>query len=106
MGKVRYKVVEHNGQEIVQEIHKIVFHRIDMGDCEDPDIMVADPIWKWQQTDPGKFVMENAIPKSPEWVRNVNPMTYGHTYLIIAEMEVKKLAEYYLKWGKPNVRND
>jgi hypothetical protein len=106
MGKVRYKVVEHNGQEIVQEIHKIVFHRIDMGDCEDPDIMVADPIWKWQQTDPGKFVMENAIPKSPEWVRHINHMTYGHTYLIIAEMEVKKLVEYYLKWGKPNVRND
>ena len=107
MGSIRYNVVEQDGQEdIVQEIHKVAFHRIEMGDCEDPDIMVAHPIYKWQQTDPGKFVMENAIPDSPEWKRNVNPMTYGHTYLIIAEMETKKLAEYYLKWGQPNVRSN
>jgi len=101
MGSIRYQVVQKDDQEIVVEIHKVVFHKIRMGDCEDPDLMVADPIWKWQQSDPGKFVMEHCIPESPTWHRHVDPMTYGHIYLITAEMPVKKLSEYYLKWGKP-----
>jgi len=105
MGRIRYQVVQENGQDRVLEIHKKVFHRIRMSDCEDPDLMVADPIYKWQQTDAGKFVMENAIKGSPEWQRYADPMTFGHTYCIIAEMESKKLTEYYLKWGNPDGNN-
>jgi hypothetical protein len=100
MGKVRWEVVRENGQEVVKEIHKKVFHKIRMSDCEDPDLMVADPIWKWQQTPAGKFVMEHAIKESPTWHRHLDPMTYGYTYLIVAEMEAKNLTEYYLKFDK------
>jgi hypothetical protein len=98
MDKVRYQLTKDNQ---VIEIHKRVFHKIYMGDCEDPDLMVADPIWRWQQTDAGKFVMEHAVKESPTWHRHVDQMTYGYTYLIVAEMESKKLAEFYLKWGDP-----
>ena len=101
MAKVRYQVVTENGQQIVKEIHKIVFHKIKMGDVEDPDLMVADPIWKWQQTEPGEFVMKHAVEGSPSWHRQLDIMGLGHIYYITAEMEHKKLAEYYLKWGKP-----
>ena len=31
---------------------------IRMGDVEDPDLMVAQSIWEWQQTDAGKWIME------------------------------------------------
>lgn len=105
MGKVRWREVEQDNTLVVEEIREIVFHRIRMGDCEDPDLMVAAPIYDWQQTEQGKFVMNNSADQ-PRWERVVDPMTYGWSYYIIAEMETKKLAEYYLKWGQPNVRNN
>jgi hypothetical protein len=98
MGTVRFQVVEQDGQRTVKEIHKIVVHRFDLSDVEDPDLYAAEPIWKWQQTDAGKFVMEHAVDQ-PEWHRHPDPMFMGYRYIIIAELESKKLAEYYLKWG-------
>ena len=97
--KVRFKVVEQDGQQIVQEIHKVVVHQFNMGDVEDPDLFAAEPMWKWQQSDVGQFVMENSI-EPPVWNRQLDLRSYGHTYIITAELEKKKLSEFYLRWGK------
>ena len=43
--------------------------------------------------------MENAI-DTPEWRRHIDHTSFGHKYAIVAELEKKKLAEYYLRWGK------
>jgi hypothetical protein len=32
-----------------------------MSDVEDPYLYAASPIWEWQQTEKGKWVMENVI---------------------------------------------
>ena len=74
-----------------------------MGDVEDPDLFVAEPIYKWQQTDAGKYVMGKSIPNSPRWERKPDMSHYGYTYYIIAEMDTSSLTEYYLRWGKPDV---
>jgi hypothetical protein len=89
--------------ELTSEIREIVFHRIRMGDVEDPDLFVAEPIYKWQQTDAGKYVMDKSIPNSPRWERKPDMSHYGYTYYIIAEMDTRSLTEYYLRWGKPDV---
>ena len=39
---------------------KVVVHKIRMGDVEDPDLYVAEPIYNWQQTDAGKFKIGRA----------------------------------------------
>ena len=39
----------------------VCVHTIKMGDVEDPDIYVAAPIWEWQQSDAGRFIMEHAV---------------------------------------------
>jgi hypothetical protein len=102
MANVKYQEVpKEDGTCNIEEIHRIVFHKIHIGDVEDPDIIVAQSIWQWQQTDEGKFVMENCIPNSPKWHRIIDPTHYGYQYCIDAEMPVKKLSEYYLKWSKP-----
>ena len=98
MGSIRFKVIEQDGQRIVQEIHKVVVHQFTMGDVEDPDLYAAEPLWKWQESEPGKFVMEHAVDQ-PEWHRHLDPGTYGYKYAITAELESKKLSEFYLKWG-------
>ena len=102
--RVRCQVRVEDGRHIVDEIHKVVVHRFKMSDVEDPDIYVAEPIWKWQQTDAGKFVMENAIGQ-PEWHYQRTSVDYGFAVAIVAELHVKKLSEFYLKWGKPDGNN-
>lgn len=101
MASVRFQVFRENGQEIVKEIHKVVVHRIKMGDVEDPDLYVAQPIWEWQQTEQGQFVMDNAMDK-PEWLRQFDYQGIGWQYAIVAELDEKKLSEFYLRWGKPD----
>ena len=99
MGNVKYKEVEENGQLTVKEIHKVVVYQFSMGDVEDPDLYAAQPMWDWQESDQGKFVMKHAVDQ-PEWHRQLDHASYGYKYAIVAELEAKKLSEFYLKWGK------
>jgi hypothetical protein len=99
MDKVRYRAFDKDGYRCVEEIHKIVVHRFRIGDVDDPDIYAAQPIHEWEKTDAGKFVMENAV-DTPEWHRQLDPMSYGHQYAIVAELEKKKLSEFYLRFKK------
>jgi len=100
MGSVTYKV-ENN---VVNEIHKVVVHRFQLGDVEDPDLYAAEPLLKWQESDSGKFIMEHAT-EQPEWHRHHDILHYGYQYAIVAKLEKKKLSEFYLRWGKPNGSN-
>jgi hypothetical protein len=100
MGTVRYQVQRVGDQQIVEEIHKVVVHRFRMGDVEDPDLYAAQPLYEWQESERGKFVMENAI-EPPVWSKQSDFSHYGYQFVIVAELEKKKLSEYYLKWGNP-----
>jgi hypothetical protein len=91
----KYMLIEDK----VVETKKITVHTFLMGDVEDPDLYAAEPLWNWQQSDAGKWVMENAM-DTPEWHRRADPMTYGHQYAVVAVFELKKLTEYYLRFGK------
>lgn len=79
-------------------IKEIVVHTIRMGDVEDPDLFVAEPIWKWQQTDVGKFVMEHAK-ETPRWIREIDAYSYGYKYAIMAAFDERTLTEFYLRYG-------
>ena len=74
-----------------------VVHYINVGDVEDPDLIVSAPIYEWQQTEAGKYIMEHSAPR-PMWVRNVNHMTYGYEYKIKAYLTPKQLTYYKLKF--------
>ena len=104
MGRVRCQVRVENGSQIVDEIHTVVVHRFRLSDVDDPDIYAAQPIWEWQQSEAGKFVMENAI-EQPVYHKNLDMQFMGYAYAIVAELEKKKLAEFYLRWGKVDGNN-
>ena len=76
---------------------EVKVHEIRMGDVEDPDLFVAEPIWKWQQTEKGKYIMENSKPE-PMWVRIADPSSYGYLYYIKAYLTPKQLTYYRLKY--------
>lgn len=75
----------------------VCVHEIRMGDAEDPDLMVASPIWEWQQTEAGKFVMEHAVDQ-PYWTRHMDYSSYGYTYRIMARLSEQNETFWRLKY--------
>jgi hypothetical protein len=75
---------------------KLVVHEFRLGDVEDPDLYAAEPIYKWQQTEAGRFVMEHAI-DAPYFVQLVDSLFF-YNYKIIAEMTESDAVFYQLKY--------
>jgi hypothetical protein len=94
MDKVRYTV----GDDVVKEIHKVVVHEFNVSDVDDPDIYAAGPLFDWERSEAGQFVMKHAV-DTPVWHRHMDSMWMGYKYIIVAELEAKKLSEFYLRWG-------
>ena len=76
----------------------VCVHQIHMGDVEDPDLYVAQPIYEWQESDAGKFIMEHAVEK-PYWTRQNDIASYGHLYRIMARLSEQDQIFWTLKWG-------
>jgi hypothetical protein len=78
---------------------RLEFHSFSMGDVDDVDVYVAEPIYKWQQTEQGRWVMENA--QDIKYYSSADPNTFGHRVSIRGDVEEgPKLTEYLLKYGK------
>jgi hypothetical protein len=86
----------------VVETKEITVHSFKVGDAEDPDLYAAQPLWDWQVSEKGMWVMENAM-KPPEWHRAVDLIGYGYQYVIRATLATPKLTEYYLRFGKTTI---
>lgn len=78
---------------------KITFHEFVMGDVDDVDIYVAEPIYNWQQTEQGRWVMENA--RDLRYYTSADPNTLGYRVVIRGDIdEGPGLTEYLLKYGR------
>lgn len=87
--------------QIGDRIHKIVrvnVHKIRMGDVEDPDLMVAQSIYEWQQSEMGKFIMDKAL-DAPMWHKMQDTDMWGWTYVITAYLKESDHTFWQLKWG-------
>jgi len=83
----------------VHEIHTVVVHRFRMGDVEDPDLYAAQPLWEWQESEQGKWVMERAIEK-PIWHRHDNWAGFGTDYAVTAKLKEQDYTHWLVKWKK------
>jgi hypothetical protein len=81
--------------DIITSTH--IVHEFSLSDVEDPDLLAAEPIWNWQQSESGKWVMENAIQK-PSWHRNIDIHTYGYRYQIRADLTDEQVTFFELKF--------
>jgi hypothetical protein len=77
---------------------KICVHRFRLSDVEDPELYAAEPIWQWQQTEKGQWVMSHSIDK-PVFFTNVNPEFMGYDVKIVADLTDKDLTYFQLRWG-------
>lgn len=75
-----------------------IVHTFRLSDVDDVEIYAAEPIYQWQQTEKGKWVMKNALEK-PYWSRHVEYQTYGHTFAIHAKLKDEDYTYFKLKFG-------
>jgi hypothetical protein len=81
------------------KIHTVVVHRFQMGDVEDPDLYAAQPLWEWQESEQGKWIMERAV-DTPEWHRQHDHLSYYHEYAITAKLKERDYTHWLVKWKK------
>jgi hypothetical protein len=90
-----YKIIDDK----VFKYSDVKVHEFRMGDVEDPDLYASQPLWEWQQSEMGKWVMEHAV-ETPFWHRAIDPHSYGHVYYIIARLREQDQTYWTLKWQK------
>jgi len=95
MSPSRQLSISDTGEHTVTVTH--VVHTIRMSDGDDPDLLVADPIYNWQQTEAGKWVMKNSAPKA-SWHRHTDFHTYGYIYQIRAYLTPQQITYFELKF--------
>jgi hypothetical protein len=77
---------------------ELTVHGFSVGDVEDPEIYAAGPIIDWQNTEVGKWVMENAVEK-PVYYQHMDYNNYGYKYVIKARFSDEDAMIFRLKWG-------
>jgi hypothetical protein len=75
----------------------ILVHTFRIGDVEDPEIYAADPIWEWQQTPAGCWVMEHAV-NQPWWTKRIDYQSYGYEFNIVARLSEANAVFFKLKY--------
>jgi hypothetical protein len=68
-----------------------------MGDVEDPDLYAAQPLWEFEKSEKGQWVMEHAL-ESPIWQRQIDHMTFGYRYKVAARLTEKDITYFLLRW--------
>jgi hypothetical protein len=79
-------------------MQKITFHTFSMGDVEDPEIYAAQPIWEWQQTEMGKWVMTHC--QDPRYSVGPDNRNWGHLVQLYGELEDADATFFQLRWSK------
>lgn len=74
---------------------KHVLYMFILPDCEDPELMAAEPIYEWQQTPAGKFCMEKAT--DLEFHTHIDHMSMGYKIAITGYITEKHATFLALK---------
>ena len=77
----------------------VCVHEFRIGDVEDPAIVAGGPMWDWQQSEVGQWVIAHAVEK-PYWHKDLDPGTYGYRFRIMARLSEQDHVFFKLKWGK------
>jgi hypothetical protein len=80
----------------IEEVREVVVHEFSMGDVDDPYLYAADPMWKWQESEEGQWIMTHAL-ETPSWHRIPDNLQYGYRYQIRAKLSGARLTEYILR---------
>lgn len=75
----------------------MILATIKIGDCEDPVLYAAEPIYKWQNTEAGKWCMEHSV-EELTWHTKFDHHTYGYIVQITGKFKPDDELIYRLKF--------
>lgn len=78
--------------------YKVVLHKFTIGDVEEPFLYAAGPIHEWQQTEKGRWCLENCEGEMTMFSQP-DSMMYGYQVVIQGELSDKNLTYFRLKFG-------
>ena len=93
--EIKYNIVGDR----IEEIREVTVHEFTMGDVDDPEIYAAQPIWEWQKSERGQWVMNNAY-EVPIYHHQQDFASMQHKYVIRAKFMGPALTEWLLRYGK------
>jgi hypothetical protein len=76
----------------------VCVHEFTMGDVEDPELYAAQPLWEWQESEAGSWVMEHAV-EQPYWIQSLDYNSWGHRFKVMARLSEPDQTFWTLKWG-------
>lgn len=88
-----YRIIDDR----VVRFNDICVHEFTMGDVEDPDLYAGEPLWQWQNSEAGKWVMEHAV-EQPYWIRQSDLNHYGYKFKIMARLSEPMQTFFKLKF--------
>lgn len=92
--KPQFEVVDNR----VVEYRTLTVHEFTVYD-EDPVVGAAEPLWLWERSEAGQWVMNHAV-EQPTWQTVANPHTLSLTKItIVAKFSDKDATFWQLKWG-------
>ena len=94
--ELQYEVVLIEGKYV--KIKEFVAHTFSMGDVEDPDLYAAQPLYEWQQSEVGAWVMAHAV-EPPFWTRQPDMASFGYRYYVVARLKEADQTYFKLKWS-------
>ena len=80
----------------MSNLKSCIVHTFKLSDVDDIDIYAAEPIYNWQQTEAGRWVMEHSL--DTYWAKHMDVNTYGYQFKIVANFTEKDYAFYRLKF--------
>ena len=77
---------------------KVLVHKFNLGDVEDPEIYAAEPILEFERTEQGQWLVENSY-KQMTYDIVADPSTFAYKVVLHAWLNEKDLTFYKLKWS-------
>ena len=74
----------------------MIFHEFNLGDVEDPEIYAASPMYEWQQTDKGQWVMQHCKDPTYRIVSDIH--NFGYRVIICGDLSAEDATYFTLKY--------
>ena len=74
----------------------MIFHTFTLGDVEDPDIYAAAPMFEWQKTEKGQWVMDHCNDLSYSIRPDIH--SFGYKVTITGDLNLEDEVYYTLKY--------
>jgi hypothetical protein len=77
---------------------KVKVYEFSMSDVDDFEIYVAGPLYNWEKSEQGQWIMANAV-ETPSWHAGWDHNIYGRRVYIMADLHEKDVTYFNLRWG-------